>query len=164
MRALLSGVGVAAALIGCGPAVVRTPAKADDAKLDLPVPWIDPESFQVAGAEPTLRPLADATKNAAAPTIAIVGGTVMTASGKVIERGTVVLAGGAITAVGGADVAVPAGARVIDARGRFVTHAIGLTRARARAADHQRNDSATARGPRLAETSCCAAVVERRCR
>jgi imidazolonepropionase-like amidohydrolase len=109
---------------GCGPAkapVAPTPA---EPKLDIPAPWVDPTTFVPPGGEPAAPPLADATRNQAAPTMAIVGGTVMTAAGTIIERGTVVLSGGAITAVGGADVAVPAGARVIDARGRFVTPGI----------------------------------------
>jgi imidazolonepropionase-like amidohydrolase len=53
--------------------------------------------------------------------VAIVGGTLLTASsaGR-IEKGTVLIENGRISAVG-ANVAVPAGARVIDATGRFVT-------------------------------------------
>jgi imidazolonepropionase-like amidohydrolase len=57
-----------------------------------------------------------------APTIAIRGATILTATGQTIAGGTIVLAGGAITAIG-ADgaVAVPSGARVIDGKGKFVT-------------------------------------------
>ncbi len=56
-----------------------------------------------------------------AATIAITGGTVATAVGdNVIENGTVIMRDGRITAVG-KDIAVPAGATVIDARGKYVT-------------------------------------------
>ncbi|MFN9249785.1 MAG: amidohydrolase [Brevundimonas sp.] len=56
--------------------------------------------------------------------VAIVGATVFTATGQRIESGVVVLTGGRIAAVGGAQAPVPAGHRVIDARGRFVTPGI----------------------------------------
>jgi imidazolonepropionase-like amidohydrolase len=57
----------------------------------------------------------------AAQTIAITGGTVQTAVGEErIENGTVVIRDGRITAVG-RGVAVPAGAKVIDASGKYVT-------------------------------------------
>jgi len=52
--------------------------------------------------------------------IAIVGGRVHPVSGPVIENGTVVIDGGRITAVG-ASVPLPAGARVVDAKGKWVT-------------------------------------------
>ena len=64
--------------------------------------------------------LLGAAAPAAAQTIAIEGGTVYTASGAPIQNGTVVIQNGRITAVG-AGVAVPAGARRIDARGKWVT-------------------------------------------
>jgi imidazolonepropionase-like amidohydrolase len=54
-----------------------------------------------------------------AQAIAITGGTVVTMAGPPIVNGTVVIEGGKIVAVGAA-VAVPAGARTIDARGKFV--------------------------------------------
>lgn len=52
--------------------------------------------------------------------IAITGGKVHPVSGPAIDNGTVVITDGKITAVG-AGVAVPAGARVIDAKGKWVT-------------------------------------------
>jgi imidazolonepropionase-like amidohydrolase len=55
-----------------------------------------------------------------AQTIAITGGRVFPVSGPAIENGTVVIRDGKIVAVG-AGVAVPAGARVIDATGKWVT-------------------------------------------
>lgn len=124
MRSLVPGVAGLVCVLGCGAAPPRKPASPEEPKLDLPTPWIDSERFAPPGAEPAARPLTDAVKDPAAPTIAIVGGTVMTAAGDVIERGTVVLAGGAIVAVGGADVAVPAGARIVDGRGRWITPGI----------------------------------------
>jgi imidazolonepropionase-like amidohydrolase len=54
-----------------------------------------------------------------AQAVAITGGTVVTMAGPPIANGTVVMEGGKIVAVG-AGVTVPAGARVIDARGKFV--------------------------------------------
>lgn len=57
---------------------------------------------------------------AGAQTVAITGGRVFTVSGPVIENGTVLLRDGKIVAVG-ADVAVPAGARTINAAGKWVT-------------------------------------------
>jgi imidazolonepropionase-like amidohydrolase len=56
----------------------------------------------------------------AAQTVAIEGGDVYTAAGTPIRGGTVVIVDGRITAVG-MNVAVPAGARRIDARGKWVT-------------------------------------------
>jgi len=54
-------------------------------------------------------------------TVAIVGGTLLTVGPQgTIESGTLVLRGGKIVALG-SDVAVPKGARVIDAKGRYVT-------------------------------------------
>ena len=56
----------------------------------------------------------------AAQTIAITGGTVYPVSGPKIENGTVILRDGKIVQVG-AGLAAPAGAQVIDARGKWVT-------------------------------------------
>lgn len=61
-----------------------------------------------------------AASPAAAQTIAITGGTVHPISGPAIQNGTVIIQNGRITAVG-AGLAAPAGARVIDARGKVVT-------------------------------------------
>jgi len=58
-----------------------------------------------------------------AATVAIKGGTIVTATRGTIPNGTVVLAGGKIAAVG-ANVPVPSGAEVIDATGRFVSPGI----------------------------------------
>ena len=57
---------------------------------------------------------------AGAETVAITGGTVYPVSGPRIPGGTVVIRDGRIVAVG-ANVTIPAGARVIDARGKTVT-------------------------------------------
>ncbi|MBX3478176.1 MAG: amidohydrolase [Brevundimonas sp.] len=53
--------------------------------------------------------------------MAIVGATVLTGAGARIDNGVVVVTDGRIAAVGGADTPVPAGHKVVDARGRFVT-------------------------------------------
>ena len=56
--------------------------------------------------------------------MAIVGGTVFTGAGQKIENGVVVVTDGKVAAVGDASTPVPAGYRVVDARGRFVTPGI----------------------------------------
>jgi imidazolonepropionase-like amidohydrolase len=55
-----------------------------------------------------------------AQVVAITGGTVYPVKGPKIENGTVIITDGKITAVG-AGLAAPAGATVIDARGKWVT-------------------------------------------
>ncbi|HET9275774.1 MAG TPA: amidohydrolase family protein [Gemmatimonadales bacterium] len=67
---------------------------------------------------------------AAAQTIAITGGTVFPVSGGRIQNGTVVIRDGRIVAVG-AGVAVPAGAQVVDARGKWITPGLIHTNANA---------------------------------
>ncbi|HEX7151393.1 MAG TPA: amidohydrolase family protein [Thermoanaerobaculia bacterium] len=56
-------------------------------------------------------------------TTVIRGGTILTVTNGVIENGTIVLRGGKIAAIG-RDVATPAGARVVDATGKFVSPGI----------------------------------------
>ncbi len=56
--------------------------------------------------------------------VAIRGGTVFTITKGTIQNGTVVLRDGKIAAVGGSGTDVPAGAEIIDAKGRFVTPGI----------------------------------------
>jgi len=64
---------------------------------------------------------AESTQSAtAAPVIAVRGGTVLTVTRGVISNGTVLIRNGQIVAVG-ADVEVPAGAEIVDAKGRFVS-------------------------------------------
>src|SRR5687767_12420052 len=108
MRALV--VSVLAVLAACTPRAARSAivVQASDPKLDVPVPWVDVEAFYPRGTAPPVVPLTHARDNPSAPTIAIRGATILTATGARIERGTIVLAGGAIAAIGGADVAVPA--------------------------------------------------------
>lgn len=53
--------------------------------------------------------------------LALVGATVLTGAGQKIESGVVIVTDGRIAAVGGADTPVPAGHKVVDARGRYVT-------------------------------------------
>ncbi|WP_426041476.1 amidohydrolase [Brevundimonas sp. TWP2-3-4b1] len=53
--------------------------------------------------------------------VAIVGGTVLTGTDQRIENGVVLMSDGKVEAVGPASTPVPAGYRVVDARGRFVT-------------------------------------------
>jgi len=56
---------------------------------------------------------------AAATLVAITNATILTASHGTIENGTIVIRNGKIAAVG-KDVAVPAGAQVIDGKGKFI--------------------------------------------
>lgn len=88
--------------------------------------------------------------SAAAQPVAIVGAKVHTVSGAVIENATVVITGDTITAVG-AGVRAPAGARVIDGKGKWVTPglinsaaALGLTEV----GSLQDTNDASARGDR----------------
>ena len=53
--------------------------------------------------------------------VAIVGGTVLTGTDQKIENGVVLMSDGKVEAVGPASTPVPAGYRVVDARGRYVT-------------------------------------------
>lgn len=53
--------------------------------------------------------------------MAIVGGVVLTGAGQKIDNGVVVVTDGKVSAVGGGDTPVPAGHRIVDARGRYVT-------------------------------------------
>ena len=55
--------------------------------------------------------------------VAITNATILTASNGTIQKGTIVIRDGKIAAVG-PDVAVPAGAKVIDGTGKFVTPGI----------------------------------------
>lgn len=56
-----------------------------------------------------------------APPVVLRGATLMLGTGKSIPNGTIVLDEGKIAAVGEGDLPAPAGAVVIDARGKFVT-------------------------------------------
>lgn len=64
--------------------------------------------------------LAALTVPAAAQTVAITGGRVLTGTGTTVDDGTVIVRDGKIVAVG-SGLAVPAGATVVDARGKVVT-------------------------------------------
>src|SRR5687767_8767038 len=67
------------------------------------------------------RPVAQASRPSI---VAIRGGTVFTITRGTIQNGTVILRDGKIAAVGGPGTDVPAGADVVDAKGRFVTPGI----------------------------------------
>src|SRR5665213_3642000 len=75
-----------------------------------------------AGLDPAgdLDPFPSTYKALPAPVTAIVGAHVLTATGREIDSGVVVFANGKLVAVG-KDAAVPAGAQVIDGRGKWVT-------------------------------------------
>jgi len=63
-------------------------------------------------------------QTARASVVAIRGGTVLTVTRGTIQNGTVVLRDGKIAAVGDASTAIPAGADIVEAKGRFVTPGI----------------------------------------
>jgi imidazolonepropionase-like amidohydrolase len=113
---------LALALASCALAQNRPPPNPAPPRLDVEAPWVDPAGdLPPRGARP-VRERKAALATPGAPTIAIRGATILTANGQQIAGGTIVLAGGAITALGAdAAVTVPAGARVIDGKGRFVT-------------------------------------------
>lgn len=78
-----------------------------------------PARTPAAAAKPKA-PAAPAEAPVSTPTIAITGGKVYPVSGAPIENATVVIANGKITAVG-AGVTPPAGAQVVDAKGKWIT-------------------------------------------
>src|SRR4029453_18843232 len=83
---------------------------------------------QAAGAPTTQQPTPDLTAvslpiPAAGKLVAITNATIMTASSGTIEKGTIVIRDGKIAGVG-ADVPVPAGAKIIDGTGKYVTPGI----------------------------------------
>lgn len=99
----------------------------DHPRLDIRDDWHDPEGdFTPAEQATVITPTdsRDPLVNDAAPTIAIVNGTVMTAAGQRYDKGTVITSKGRIEYVGDGSIAVPDGAQVIDATGRFVTPGI----------------------------------------
>ncbi len=113
---------VSIALASCGPAQKRPPPKPEPPQLDVEVPWVDPSGDLPPRGERPVRDRKAALSTPGAPAIAIRGATIMTATGKTIANGTIVLAGGAISAVGAdGSVNVPAGARVVDGKGKYVT-------------------------------------------
>jgi imidazolonepropionase-like amidohydrolase len=113
---------VAATLLGCGGKPTKPPAKPEAPALDVAEPWSDPEADRPATkpAAPSVD-LSAALANPDATPIVIEHATILTAAGKTISDGTIILSGGAIQYVGDAPPAAPAGARVIDGKGKFVT-------------------------------------------
>ncbi len=112
MRPLL--VLLAALIASCGgapAATTTTPRAQSETDPDPPAfPWMAPRE----------RP-----PDVASPRVAIVGGTVMTATGRVIEDGVLVMENGRIRAVGPrAEIEIPEDTEIVDASGRFVTPGI----------------------------------------
>ncbi|HEX5060486.1 MAG TPA: amidohydrolase family protein [Kofleriaceae bacterium] len=111
-------------LAACGGTVAVVKTKpADEPKLDITAPWIDPEAFWIRGTPTKTRPLTDALTDPNAKTIAIKNATILTATGQKIDSGTIVMEHGSITYVG-ADKTPPQGATVIDGKGKFVSPGI----------------------------------------
>ncbi|MFN3943864.1 MAG: amidohydrolase [Allosphingosinicella sp.] len=105
---LLAGLSAASLLAGCATAEQPRAGSASAASARAEVADPYPSTY---------RPYPGVTT-------AITGATIFDGEGGRIENGTVVLADGRIQAIGGADTPVPAGASVIEARGRWVTPGI----------------------------------------
>ena len=110
LLALMLGPGLVACASGSAAAPATSAAPAPDS------------SAAMTGADGPLfeDPFPSTYQVPSAPTVAITGGTVLTAAGPAIQGGTVVLQDGKVLAVG-ADIPVPAGAEVVDATGKWVT-------------------------------------------
>jgi imidazolonepropionase-like amidohydrolase len=116
IRLLRSATAIAACiLVGC--ATTDTQREAVPAKVPAPLPGVlnptvhrnpYPSTYRALPSQPT----------------AIVHATVLTGVGTQIDDGVVVMAEGRIVAIGDASTPVPDGARVIDARGKWVTPGI----------------------------------------
>jgi len=123
MKVLLVSVGLAT-IAACSAPRARPakPQKLEAPTLDVEQAWVDPTADLPTGVRRGIVERAAALHDPDAPTIAIRGATIMTATGQTIANGTIVLAGGAITAVGpDGGVTIPSGARVIDGKGKVVT-------------------------------------------
>jgi len=121
------GIPLVVTLCACTPVRVRpTPPKADEPKLDIVAPWLDPEAFWPKGTPEKPRPLADALADPGTPPVVIRNATIMTATGQAFDKGLMVVDKGVISYVGPADdvVPLPAGAIEIDGTGKVVTPGI----------------------------------------
>ncbi|MCC6527617.1 MAG: amidohydrolase [Polyangiaceae bacterium] len=114
LRRGLAQAALAALAGACTPAApAGHPEAGSTAVAPVPVPdapWRTPAS-EAAGQEP-------ATDS---PPVLIRGAKLYLGDGTVLARGHVLLEGGKIRAVGAGDGVAPAGARVVDAAGKFVT-------------------------------------------
>lgn len=108
LRTLLTLVAFGA-LLGCATSGGNGQKKPGEAK-----PILGPGNPRIAELPVTALPPATGS-------IAIVGATLLLGTGARIEHGTIVLSGGSIAAVGGSTLTPPAGATIIDGRGKFVT-------------------------------------------
>ncbi|MDP9104093.1 MAG: amidohydrolase, partial [Pseudomonadota bacterium] len=110
--AAVLALGLAACATETTPATAQTAPTARQEAKPLPAgldPWNDRDPFPS-----TYRPLPSR------PT-AIVGANILTATGVEIDNGVVVMVDGKIAAVGPAGTAVPAGADLVDGKGKWVT-------------------------------------------
>ncbi len=82
------------------------------AKLPLGLPPFTATALVLALASPGL---------AQQEAVVLKGATIYPVSGTAIQKGVVIFSGGKIQAIGGADTETPAGARIIDVTGRFLT-------------------------------------------
>ncbi len=117
-----TGVALLAALVACSsPPKPNRPVAREDSVPEVEESWVDPTTELPVGVKRTTGARTAALANPRAPVIAIKNARILTATGKAIDDGTIVLRGGAIAAIGDASTAIPAGARVIDGKGKVVT-------------------------------------------
>ncbi len=125
MKNPLSAVGMAAAvamLSAC--AAVPSQSMADQSS-SSPAHKDSPPEKSYPGLDPAsdANPFPSTYQALPSTSVALVGATILTGTGSRIDNGTVILDGGKITAVG-ANLPVPAGAKVVDAHGKYVTPGI----------------------------------------
>jgi imidazolonepropionase-like amidohydrolase len=119
-HAALAAITMGALLAGCATTGTTPPPK-QEASADKPAakplpPGLDPTT--------DMNPFPSTYQPLPSRPTAFIHATVLTGDGKEIAGGVVVMSGGKIVAVGGAETPIPAGAEVIDAKGRFVTPGI----------------------------------------
>ncbi len=115
-------IGIGAALAACA-ALAAGCASTGPAKPAASAEAKSPAKPLLIGLDPASNPdpFPSTYRPGASQPTAIVGATVLTAAGREIADGVVVMSGGRVTAVGGPGTAVPAGAQMVDGRGKWVT-------------------------------------------
>ena len=116
------GLGVACTALLLAGCTTTTPPAMGSAKTSSS----DRQKALPAGLDPDadLDPFPSRYRPGPSQSTAVVGATVLTATGQELAGGVVVMSGGRILAVGPAGTAIPAGAVVVDGRGKWVTPGI----------------------------------------
>lgn len=116
MLRTVSIVTLAVALAGCATTNSHPPDTPPPSTAPKPLrPGLDPQALP--------NPFVGAYTPAAAPSVAIVNARILTAAGPMIDGGSLLMSDNRIVAVG-KDILIPAGVRIIDAKGRYVTPGI----------------------------------------